>query len=366
MREKWSFLEDAVDQIGVGNVDKGRAAVVRTLEPIERWLIETYIKRDRRSSSWLLLLVSASVALLVSVWVEPSFSTFVLILFALAGASGYIYEKTFYQRLVQNVRRGKPAPEVFTDESGKPAHSYVTSMFSTSRMMFDSSGKPARLTHKATELDLVWLISINEAEPLKRALCGTAQFPVAILCPEREIVTPTQPEYKTQQSVTYNFTQETYVDQRQLHVHASTASSDSKTPKAARPTKSKAAANITSHWLYQLDKAAFEERYASFEEHLPGTLKWMSLVIHQAYPVVQRHKGWTDAKLLVKILENISALRATSDHSKSLPAIPDSGTIKKMFNRGRADPAYRWVREYFTDHRRPHKYQDIDQDRLPL
>lgn len=366
MREKWSFLEDAVDRIGNGDVEKGRAAVDPALEPIERWLVDTYIKRDRRSSAWLLLFVFASVALIISVWIQPSSITFVAMLFALAGASGYIYEKTFYQRLVRNVRRGKPAPEVFTDESGKPAHSYVKSMFSTSRMMFDSSGEPARLTHKATELDLVWPISIKEAEPLKQALCGTPQFPVAISCPEREIVAPTQSERETQPSVTYNFTQETYVDQRQLHVHASAASSDSKSTKATRPTKSKAAANIAPHWLYQLDKAAFEKRYASFEEHLPGTVKWMSLVIREAYPVVQRHKGWTDAKLLAKILENISNLRTTSDHSKSLPAIPDSGTIKKMFNRGRAAPAYRWVREYFTDHRRPHKYQDIDQDRLPL
>jgi hypothetical protein len=366
VRESCSFWEDAANSIGNGDVEKGRAAVDPDVALMEKWLTKAFNDRDERSSGWLFLFAIACMIALFGALNSAPFITAVMVGVLCVATVGYTSEKLFYRRLVKKVRRGKSAPQVFTDGYVGPARNYIPSMFSTSRTMFGNEGEPVRFAHEPSALDLVWLSSIKEALPLKQALCGSDQFPVAISYPEREVVPPPQPESQPQPKITYYVTKNAYFDQRQLHVHASAATADSRAPTAARATKSKAAANIAPHWLHPIDQTTFEGRYVSFDEYLPGALKWMSLVVRHAYPVVQKHKGWSDAKLLDKILQDISTLLATSDNSKSLPALPNGDTIKKLFNRGRADPAYRWVREYFTDHSRRHKYQDIDQDRLPL
>jgi hypothetical protein len=105
-----------------------------------------------------------------------------------------------------------------------------------------------------TALDLVWLTSIKEALPLKRALCGRDGFPVAISRPECEVVAPlSQPE--SPPTITYNVTHEAIFDQRQLHIHATGATADNPHRKTSRKSKSKAATEIAPHWLYPLDQS---------------------------------------------------------------------------------------------------------------
>jgi hypothetical protein len=365
MSKPWSFYEDAVFRIGDSDVAKGRTAIDPTVKSIEEWLTDTFSRIQFRSSAWLFLFSIASTALLIAALYETSFIALILVLIVAVTVTAYWHEKSFFSRLVKRVRDGALAPKNFIDDNGEAARNYISSIFSTSRIIFDSFDEPARLGHRMTALDLVWLTSIKEALPLKRALCGRDEFPVAISRPECEVVAPlSQPE--SPPTITYNVTHEAIFDQRQLHIHATGATADNPHRKTSRKSKSKAATEIAPHWLYPLDQTYVDARLVSFEEHLPKSLKWMSLIILHAYPVIQRHQGWSDANLLDKALEHIATLRSIPNGRQRLHPLPDSGTIKKMFNRGRSDPNYGWVQEYFTDPNRPHKYQNADQDRLPL
>lgn len=148
MRETWSFWEDAVDSIGKGDLEKGRAAADPDVALMEKWLIKAFNDRDQRSSAWLFLFAITCMIALFGALNSASVITAVMVVALGVAATGYIYEKSFYRRLVKSVRQGKSAPQVFTGGNGDATRNYVSSMFSTPRTMFDKDGKPARFSYR--------------------------------------------------------------------------------------------------------------------------------------------------------------------------------------------------------------------------
>jgi hypothetical protein len=366
VRETWSFWEDAVDSIGKGDLETGRAAVDPDVALMEEWLTKSFNDRDMRSSAWLFFFAIACMIALFGALNSAPVITAVMVVALGVAATGYIYEKSFYRRLVKRVRRGKPAPQVFTGGNGDATRNYISSMFSTPRTMFDKDGKPARFSHEPSALDLVWLTSINEALPLKQALCGRSQFPVAISRLEREIVVVSlqQPEPESLQSITYNVTHETYVDQRQVHLYTNAAKAGQQNGSAEEPVKAPSDntdPSVDPHWLGPISETEFSKLFVEFERHLPDALKWMALIVEQAKPIVDRHLDWTDLKLLNETLVQVQKTKEW----KLLRKPPQPDTVEKLLYRDRSN-SYSWVREFFTRVGAPHKYDKSGQISLGI
>ncbi len=370
MRGSWSFWEDAIDSVDDGEVGRGLAAVEPVVASIDQWLFATFTANEQRSSLWLALFTGSSMCALVgTVYGTPTMLYAALTAVVGTGAA-YAYEKTFYRRLVKRIQNGKPAPQIFTDANGEAARNYISSLFATPRIVFGNDGKPTRFSHKLTVLDLVWLTDVDEALPLKRALCGRSQFPVAISRPVREVIVPSPPPQADPQQqpppppVTYNVTSKIVIDQRQVHFHSNEAGASQQSNGADNPDKAPGdniEPSADPHWLGPITDSEFSKLFAEFEKHLPDGLKWMALIVWYAKPIVDRHPDWTDLHILKETLLQVQI----DEEWKRLQKPPMPTTVEKLLYRDRSN-SYTWVREFFANTGRRHKYNETGQISLEL
>lgn len=355
MDEAWSFWEDAVFALACNtnanhhtDIAKGRAVIDPALQAIEQWLITRFELSESRSAGWLFLTGGSVVGLIVSTVLETRvaiLATFLLLVFA---TGGYWRVKSYWRRLVRRVKAGATAPKPFDDFWSGSLKEHMVALPSSGRILFDANHHPTSIAHQMSPLDLVWLSGIMQSEPLKRALFASDLYPVKVLRPLPPVVVE-KPEQDSSQIVVTNV----MFDQRQVHGHASRHQEENQTAKPEPKPVRRGKSDLTRPWITDVAKADFPDLLVEFKKYLPAHLGWMAVVIEHAAPLIEKHPGWSQTKILTHLLDQFEKLSQWTD----LKVKPKRDTIEKIFYRDRCDGKYVWVRQFFTDRDAQHKYR---------
>jgi hypothetical protein len=327
-----SMHQYAVRQLGDGDIAKGLEVFDAYAMPIEEWLInQSTLQKKREAAAIFIFVISAGMALigshLSSALTAPSALT------TIVAAAAYCWIKLELQRLVARKDDIKSLPQPFRDAYNGKLGAVTKEAFGNGVTVLDARGNMTSLRRDICALDVIWFIESGASTKLKIALQSDQnRFPTNIL------LSVAGPDIQLD--------------------YANVAIDDVKLgDEIAAPTyDANELPEFEKHWLAIHDHRKTLARLEAFKEHLPLELKWMVLPMEKAFHRCKLEPYIDDKQLFDIVWRNL----VDDAGWKNDKSVKDKDTVRRLIYRDRAS-GYHWVREYFSDLSRTHKYAPEDQ-----
>jgi hypothetical protein len=328
-----SMHQYAVRRLGDGDIAKGLEVFDAYAMPIELWLLnQSKLEKEREAAAIFIFVICAGVALVGSHLSSVLTAPFALI--AIAAAAAYCSVRLQLQRLVARKDDIESVPQPFRNAYNGKLGAVTKEVFANGVTVLDARGNLTSLRRDSCALDVIWFIESGASNKLKTVLQSDQnRFPMNISL-SVTIAPDTRPN------------------------NANVAIGDEKPyDEIAAPTyDANELPEFEKHWLAIHDHRKTRARLEAFKEHLPPDLKWMVLPIEKAFHRCKLEPYIDDKQLFDIVWRNLLD-DAGWERDKSAK---DKDTVRRLIYRDRAS-GYDWVREYFSDLSRAHKYEPKDQ-----
>jgi hypothetical protein len=323
----------AVRQLGNGDDAKGLEVFDAYAIPIEAWLInQSKLQKDREAAAIFIFVIGASMALFGSYFSSVLTAPFALI--AIIAAVGFCWIRLELTRLVARKDDIKSVPQPFLDAFNGNLGTVAREAFAGHVRLLNLAGNLTSLRREICALDVIWFIENEVATKLKAALqSDQSRFPTNISLSATVV----------------------HYDHRDV---ANVASLDEE-PEDQIPAPTYDANELPEfeeHWLAIHHHRKTQARLNSLKKYLPPDLQWMVLPIEKAFLRCKLNPYINDKELLDIVWRNLEE----DPNWQQGKSAKNKETVRRLIYRDRAS-GYDWVREYFADLNRPHKYAPKDQ-----
>jgi hypothetical protein len=333
LESTFSMHQYAIRHLGNGDDSKGLEVFDLYATPIEKWLInQSKRQREREAAAIFIFVASGLMALFASYFSSVLAGPFALI--AIIAAVAFCWVRLELTRLVARKDDIKSVPQPFRNAYNGHLGAIAKEAFAGDVKVLNISGNLTSLRREICALDVIWFIESEVATRLKASLqFDQSRFPANI-----SLSTTAVPS---------------------AHLNIANFAPEDEKPEDDIPAPTYDANELPKfekHWLAIHHHRKTQARLNSLKKYLPPDLQWMVLPIEKAFLRCKLNPYIDDKELLDIVWRNLEE----DPNWQQGKSAKDKETVRRLIYRDRAS-GYRWVREYFMDLNRPHKYAPKDQ-----
>jgi hypothetical protein len=362
-----SMHQYAMRQLEDGDSAAGLEAFDREAVPIENWLAAQADRQKRGEAAALFIFVISIGMALVGSMLSSALtapSAFV----AVIAVAAYVWIRLELRRLVAKRDDLKSLPEPFQEAFNGKLGVATKNLFSGGYSVLDTRGNLTSLRRDVCALDVIWLIESPASLGLKVVLISDqTRFPTSVSLVMDTASSPSEQQDANKQALYSQSSAATVVpdinsESGKIKEPALTAkdanvvANDPDDAIAVPIYSGSELPEFEKYWLAIHDPRKTLARIEAFKKHLPLKYAWMALPVEKAFHRCKRDPYIGDKELFDIVWAN---LEQDPNWTKAGTA-KDKETVRRLIYRDRSS-IYDWVREYFTDLSRPHKYAPEDQ-----